>query len=190
MTSHIRQGLLHDAENGRIPLTVRPELVEAQIKLATTATPLDEFLRLPFKGSFEPKVIENGRPELGGNVSRRIDNAIDQAHHLSRPKGSQVLWQSATQPLKINLEARQHLPELIVQFPGQRCSFKLADLDQTRRQIPKTLVGVSQFVLVALQFRNVSMKSDEPGRLSVGIGYHRRAYISPEESTVLSTPER
>src|SRR5207244_3944355 len=130
MTSHIRQGLLHDAENGRIPLVVRPELVEAQIELATTAAPLDEFLRLPFEGSFEPEVIENGRSELGGDVPGRIHNAIDQAHHLSRTKGSQGPWQPAAQPLKINLEARQHLPELIVQFPGQRCPFKLADLDQ------------------------------------------------------------
>src|SRR5439155_25155965 len=45
-------------------------------------------------------------------------------------------------------------------------------------------------VLVPPQFRNVSMKRDEPGRLSVGIGYHRRAHIGPEESAVLSTPER
>ena len=92
-------------------------------------------------------MIQYRRPQIARDLSHRLDAHLDQADQrlqLVDELNARLrlgVAQLIDQPHEFELEAREHLPELVVELPGDARSLRLARKLESKRERMKTVAA-------------------------------------------------
>jgi hypothetical protein len=89
-----------------------------------------EGLGLPFQGGTQPKVVEQPRAQLQGEMAHTFEQVLGHLERLLEFRAGGCLARG----FELEPQAGQQLSDLIVQFLGERPSFVLLDPQQLGRE--------------------------------------------------------
>src|SRR5687768_13656168 len=140
MADDVRERLLQNAEYRQLPRAIRHFLCHSPGQPAPNARARFEPGRRPFNRFSQPQMVQYGRSEVARDLANRLDADFDQAYRrlefideLNTRLGL-VVPQLVNQPHEFELEAREHLPELVMQLACDPRALFLACLLQSKRE--------------------------------------------------------
>ena len=140
VANHIGQRLLHDAKQRQGSRAILQLALPLRAQAAPDAGSRLELRGFPLNCLGQSKVIEHRRPQVGGDLPHRLDADLDQADQRLQlvdelnPRLRIALSELGHQPHELQLQAGQHLPELVVQLAREPRPLFLARRFQTQRQ--------------------------------------------------------
>jgi len=134
MPRDIGQRLLHDAKARDLDVGVQGEVGAVGNKLTDEPRPLGLLVYVPAQRRGEPKVIEDRRPEIQGELAHLLQRVVHQPDRVSQSPPPGGRFRTQLYRFEIDLHCAQYLANLIVQLVGDAAPLALLRLEQLPRQ--------------------------------------------------------
>ena len=153
-----------------------------------------KFLELPVEGGGKAEILEDGGAELSGNSADCLHGQVDAAHN-----GGDALVECTlrlgpagamqrSQGFEIEFEQREHLAELVVDFPRNAGTLLFAGGFDAGGELAQAIMRDAQLLLVALALGDVAeVDHDSAESLDMKAVCRGTLDIAPFASTVAKT---
>ena len=135
MAGDISDRLLENPDEGGQKVRICRQNLQVISQPGLNPRPLPKGFQLPLDRRLQSELIEERRPQVGGDIARRLDRSLHRRNQLwhFRPPGIRGAFQRA----KLELQSREGLPEIIVDLSRNSRPLRLEFLLQAGRQAPQ-----------------------------------------------------
>ena len=153
VTDDVGQRFLKDAEQRKLPCAIGQTILESPRDATADTCSRLKFRRFPLHRFLQSKVIEHRRPQITRNLANRLDAYFNQSNQRLKLVDELYTWlgfafaQLIDEPHELQLEARQHLAQLVVELTrDSRAFFLTSHLEAQRKRVQTLLRRLIGFV--------------------------------------------